>query len=295
MVTMWTGILPELPIADVLSDIAAAGFTGAEFSVNHDKALLNEASDPIARAYDIGALARDLRVPFEQMHAPMVNVCSAQQPEAEQILMASIERAAAMGVKWLVIHPGHDPAACSSRRIEQMVRETNVRVLTNLLELADQRDIGIAVENMTTYSATPAPRRMELRFGQSVGDLLWLIEKIGSPRLGVCWDTGHAQTQQIDQEIALGELGSHVKALHLSDNDGTADSHWMPLRGTILWQNVFRALRKINYCGPTNFEIVRERCFPPAQRRHVLALARELAEHLWSLAEPTAVSPSVSA
>lgn len=283
MITIWTDVLRELPVEQALEWIAAAGFDGVEFGVSHDKALVAAEGDGLARARHLGELAVRLGVPAVQMHAPMVNFCSPDEPEAVAAVAGAIRRAAALGVRWLVVHPGCDPAAGSSRKTFLAVRDANVRAFEQLLAEAERHGVGLAVENMTTYSSRPAYPKMDVRFGQSAADLLWLLEKIDSPLLGVCWDTGHANTQQIDQAVALREIGSRVKALHLNDNDGTADSHWAPLRGTVRWARVFSALRDAGYAGPLNFELSGERRFPIPLRRRVLALVRDLADHLVEL------------
>ncbi len=282
-VSMWTDLLRELPVEEALRWIAEAGFQATELGVNHDRALVEAGGDVLARAARLGQLARELGVPILQMHAPMVNLCSPEQPDALATLAAAVERAAALGVRWLVIHPGHDPAAGWSRRVDQAVREANLRAFEQLLNLAERHHLGLAVENMTTYASRPGYPRMDIRFGQSVADLLWLIETLGSPRLGICWDTGHANTQRIDQAAAVREMGLHLKALHLSDNDGNADSHWLPLRGSVAWPTFFQALQESGYAGTLNFELPGERRLPVPLRRHILHLTRQLADHVWSL------------
>ncbi|MGE5481604.1 MAG: sugar phosphate isomerase/epimerase family protein [Bacteroidota bacterium] len=281
VITIWTDMLRELPIEEALRLCAEAGFGGVEFGVSHDRALVEAGGDVLARAARIGERARALGVAVVQMHAPMVNLCNPEETGAIDALQASVERAAALGARWLVVHPGHDPAASWSRRVDVAVRQANLQAFERLLDVAQRYDIGLAVENMTTYASKPGYPKMDIRFGQSVADLLWLVETLGSQRLGICWDTGHAHTQRIDQAAAVREMGPHLKALHLSDNDGTADSHWLPLRGSVAWGPFFQALRQVDYRGALNFEVPGELRVPLPLRRHILRLVRELADYLW--------------
>lgn len=275
MLSMWTDLLREVPILEALPIFAETGYDALELGCTHDRDLVSEEGDVLVRAAEIRKAADQLGIPILQMHAPMVNFCSDEEPDAFGALFASIERAAVLGVRWLVMHPGYDPAAGSSRRLDRRVREENLRVFEALLLEAERRGVGIAVENMTTYSSRPAYPKMDTRFGQSVSDLMWLIESLDHPLLGICWDTGHAHTQKIDQPTAIREIGDHLKAVHLSDNEGTADSHWAPLRGTIVWQPLATALKEICYGGLINFEVPGERRFPVAARHHVLRLIKD--------------------
>lgn len=280
MLSITTDIMRGLAISETLQAIAQAGYEAVEFGRVHDKALLEAGGDVLAEAAHIGDQARALGVPALQMHAPQVNPCSADEPNAMAALESAIERAGAMGVAWLVVHPGHDVRAGSSRLIDVRVREDNLRLFERLLPIAERLGVGLAVENMTTYSGKPGYPKMDIRFGQSAADLLWLMEEIVHPGFGICWDTGHANTQKIDQPLALLEIGQHLKALHLHDNDGTADAHWAPLRGTVDWGSVYTALNQINYRGPFNFELSGERRAPVNLRVHVLNLVSGIHHHL---------------
>ena len=48
---------------------------------------------------------------------------------------------------------------------------------------------------------------------------------------------------------------SRLKALHIDDNNGTADQHRLPYRGTVDWQDVMSALAEVGYDRLFNMEI----------------------------------------
>ena len=54
------------------------------------------------------------------------------------------------------------------------------------------------------------------------------------------------------QEIAI--LGSHIKALHIHDNDGKVDQHMCPFFGTVDMDSLVNGLKKIEYDGYFTFE-----------------------------------------
>ena len=80
------------------------------------------------------------------------------------------------------------------------------------------------------------------------------FELAGIPRLHACWDTGHANVKGRDQYADILELGSHLRALHVQDNWGTADSHVMPMVGTTNFDQVLRGLIAVGYKGSFCFE-----------------------------------------
>lgn len=53
----------------------------------------------------------------------------------------------------------------------------------------------------------------------------------GVKELGFCFDTSHANLR--DQFFLLEKYNHLLSALHISDNDGAADRHWLPFDGDI--------------------------------------------------------------
>ena len=81
--------------------------------------------------------------------------------------------------------------------------------------------------------------------------------------LGFCYDCGHhnmkvmgempEQRQARDQ--MRNELAERLCIVHLQDNDGFGDRHWIPFRGDIDWNDVIGFLKLANYKKPLNLEI----------------------------------------
>ena len=93
--------------------------------------------------------------------------------------------------------------------------------------------------------------------------MLDLVRDIGSSRVAVCLDTGHANisAQDIPQMIRL--LRSDLATVHLNDNYGYIspiyeDLHLFPGYGRIDWQGVFTALEEIRFRGSYNIEPIGE-------------------------------------
>jgi D-psicose/D-tagatose/L-ribulose 3-epimerase len=86
--------------------------------------------------------------------------------------------------------------------------------------------------------------RFETYFLNTIEDGVRLCEAVGHPRVGLLFDTFHANIEAKDVAAALLHGGRHVKYIHTSENDrGTPGS------GHVDWPGVFRAIEAIGYDG----------------------------------------------
>ena len=74
--------------------------------------------------------------------------------------------------------------------------------------------------------------------------------------MAVCLDTGHANVDGNSQVAFIEQSGPLLRELRIHDNDGHSDQHLIPSdRGTIRWDEVVAALRRVRYEGLFCFEI----------------------------------------
>ncbi len=72
-----------------------------------------------------------------------------------------------------------------------------------------------------------------------------LLDSIGSSRLKICFDIGHANVySRVGFEKWAETLGEDIEYLHLSDNGGGADQHMEVGAGKIDWKLFTQTLRK---------------------------------------------------
>ena len=84
--------------------------------------------------------------------------------------------------------------------------------------------------------------RFETYFLNTAADAAALCDQVGHPRVGVAFDTFHANIEEKDTAGACRRLGRHLKHVQISENDrGTPGS------GHIAWVDLFRALRDVEY------------------------------------------------
>jgi len=81
-----------------------------------------------------------------------------------------------------------------------------------------------------------------------------LLTEYGPDVIGICYDCGHGN-------IGLGRGLDHMEALkarlaavHLHDNDGVGDKHWVPFTGTVDAPRLTRLLATSGYRGCISLE-----------------------------------------
>lgn len=139
--------------------------------------------------------------------------------------------------------------------------------LQKLTEAAERLQVNLALENLFSNQL-----------------LHFTLDKIHSPRLGFCFDSGHWHCRT-PQEDLLAAYGHRLMALHLHDNHGRQtnqlqdDEHRLPFLGTINWEKLMLSLKKTGYGGNLSLEVL---CRPgeSEQAPLFLAEARRAAERL---------------
>jgi sugar phosphate isomerase/epimerase len=93
---------------------------------------------------------------------------------------------------------------------------------------------------------------VEPRVGEIISNtdaLLRLMEAVDSDNFGAVLDTGHLHAQKEILPLSVEKLGSRIRYVHASDNDGQTNQHLPPGKGTIDWEGVFLALKKHDFAG----------------------------------------------
>lgn len=93
---------------------------------------------------------------------------------------------------------------------------------------------------------------VEPRVGEIISNtdaLLRLMEAVDSDNFGAVLDTGHLHAQKEILPLSVEKLGSRIRYVHASDNDGQTNQHLTPGTGTVDWEGVFLALKKHGFAG----------------------------------------------
>ncbi|MDX2154658.1 MAG: sugar phosphate isomerase/epimerase family protein [Bryobacteraceae bacterium] len=117
------------------------------------------------------------------------------------------------------------------------------RVIEELQTLGDclnAHDVTLCIEPLN---------RFETYFLNTAADSVALADAVNHPKVGILFDTFHANIEEKDVAAGFRLCGRHLKHVHVCENDrGTPGS------GHVDWPGVFSALKEMNYDGWVTIE-----------------------------------------
>lgn len=231
------------PLKEAVTRIAEAGYQGVEIWGGRPHAYRDDLAE--AELKDIHSLIEEkgievsafipaqFRYPFS-----LVNPKEKIRKDSINYVKESFNTAIALGTHRITVCPGHTLYGQSFESAWQLLRES----LKMLVEYAQRQDAILLLE--------PA-HRMETDLVITVDDALRIIKEIGSDRLGILLDVGHAFINRESLTDCIKKLISSgsIFHIHINDNDGLMDSHLIPGEGKINFIPLLEELKRINYQG----------------------------------------------
>lgn len=228
----WFGY--PMPIEDRLDLIKWAGFDATGFWLGPEEELVAKGKGDLLPGF-----IRSRNLFLEYVHAPDVGCndmwsgSTTKRREWIHTYCSYIEMCARHSIPALVIHisqsKGEQPG-CPT--------EEGIVLLEYLVKLAEDSNVKIAVEN------TMQPSLIDLVFS-----------RIQCDSLGFCYDTSHDFLYSPKPGELLKKWGHRLTAVHLGDNDGVIDRHWLPGLGTLNWNEIVRWLPMKTYEGSLMLEV----------------------------------------
>ena len=270
-VSVWINYFMELPVEESIARLVKAGFTHGEISLDHLEQLL-KSGNPVAAGKALRQCADDLGFCIPQGHLSFEGgLCD---DAALERLKPELDLFAAAGIRKAVLHAN---GGLDLPQEERYARR--VFYVRKLAEYVEGTGVTICIENMY---ADPLCRTAD--------SIKSIITDANTKNLAICLDTGHLHlarekqlTQQTHREFIL-EAGDLLQALHITDNNGSADTHQMPFsaRFGVNWHEVIRALDEIGYKDLFNLEILGECVAPLPIREAKLAFIRKMCDYMLS-------------
>ncbi len=140
------------------------------------------------------------------------------------------------GVTGLVVHGGSHPD-----RREGLRRVAHV--LETVLPAFERSGVNLLLENHYAYDY----RDCHELFSEP-WEFAELFQRLSSPALRACFDTGHAHLTRNGEEL-LRALAPQLAHVHLADNHGEHDDHCMYGEGTVPWESYFARLAEDAFDG----------------------------------------------
>ncbi|WP_286680571.1 sugar phosphate isomerase/epimerase family protein [Tepidanaerobacter sp. EBM-49] len=223
----WFGFV--MPIFERLDLIKSAGFEATSLWWE------DEEGTPCIPKDAMPEMVREAGLYLENIHAPFTDsadLWSESKSARQKILKehtAWLEDCAKHEIPIMVMH------IVEGDKIPT-INKYGIESLSYLTKKAEEYNVKIALENT-----------------KMTGGIPFILSEIESPNLGLCYDTSHAVLNH--EENLLEDFGEKLIALHISDNDGKRDRHWLPGGGTINWNKFTEKFPAKTFHGGLTLEV----------------------------------------
>ena len=129
------------------------------------------------------------------------------------------------------------------RAEEGLVEARKTALIKSYREMVSCTDSNVCIENMT---ATAYPN--------TIDTMLEVLQQVENSKC--CIDINHSLYNKPEDMIVA--LAPWLRNLHICDNDGVMEKHWLPKTGTNDWMKIIGALEKIGYQGAFTYEVVKD-------------------------------------
>lgn len=236
---------------DILSQTGFDACDYSMFCMDDENHMLNSDA-AVGYARELREYADSIGFSVNQAHAPFgFSPAHEEAFETEMLerLARSMEIAATLGAKIIVVHPLHFQPY---RGFEQRQKEQNIRFFRALVPYCEQFGIKVACENMWRRDGRNGHIRDDVCSDER--EFAEYIDEIASPWITACLDLGHCGLVGADAAQAIRTLSGRIGCLHVHDNDYVNDLHIAPYTGKMDWDSITDALAQINYKGDFTFE-----------------------------------------
>ena len=183
--------------------------------------------------------ATERGITTDAFHAPFGLLWSIESDD-EAVRTESVKRCIDLSarleklpVKYLILHTNGGDFKIGKDR------ETGISQLRkSLSEICEKTEIRVLIENL--------PRNC---LGNCAEEMLRIID--GLP-VGTVLDTNHIFKESLQEYVE--RMAGTIEALHISDNDGIDERHWLPGEGSLDWRAFKKTLAAAGYCGTLNYE-----------------------------------------
>ncbi|MFH2057040.1 MAG: sugar phosphate isomerase/epimerase family protein [bacterium] len=227
-----------VPLETQLAEIERAGFEAVSLGANLGHCdFLQTAVQAEVR---LSVLRHSLEI--DSLHVPIAPAydISKKDPESRMAAVCRVALAMAAAVELnagiVILHLCYHAPRDYEQDLQSLLDSLDV-----LIESAENMGIKLAAENLVTE-----PSHTFLAESLATFD---------SKHYGLCYDSSHAQLTGRQPLEWLERFGDRLLAVHLSDNDGQQDRHWLPFTGIVDWKALTNTLRDNDFSGSLLLEV----------------------------------------
>lgn len=182
---------------------------------------------------------------FTQVHGlwPMDDTTAEKRKISLELYKKCVRGCHYLGSSNLVVHPIL-PRDFHKAENAGEVERVNREYITELALYARKFQVNLCMENMPFEVPGLTPLENLVKF----------VRSLELPNGKLCLDTGHENMWGMDAGDAVRMCGSLLQVLHIHDNMGNDDSHWIPWLGTVDWAHFVQGLKDIGFDGCLSLE-----------------------------------------
>lgn len=234
----------HLPAEEAVLRCYKLGFLNIQLGTPHRKANL----DRLLKVKESLGLEYSIHAPFPAPKTFMVNPAypsETKRKRAEDWLLRTLENAAYLGVKNIIVHSCEPDYGASESSL--------IMTLKTLCRYAKKNKQTVCLENKMSDSA----------IGRTVDELVEILKKVGRKNLKLCFDTGHAIAVYGSERAVIDAFESvveYIAAVHLVPGSDVEywDIHRPPEENPHFYREILRMLLENGYKGTLTFESVPE-------------------------------------
>jgi sugar phosphate isomerase/epimerase len=228
----------SVPLAGQFAALAATPFDAASLGANlgHFDYLAKTAAAELAQ------LEEQSRLTVHSLHLPISPAydISKADPESRMgavcrvalVMAASVE----IGCRLVILHLNHHAPSGYEQSMDALLSSLDV-----LIESAENMGVTLVAENLVSNLSHEFLCRSLATFDSS--------------SYGFCYDSSHDQLGERAPYEILERYAHRLRAVHLSDNDGQEDRHWLPFTGKVDWSRICSILQRCEFSGPLLLEV----------------------------------------
>ncbi len=248
-----TSVFPAgYPAEKALERLAAIGYTHLDMAFDYctvpDFPFMGEGWRGWAE--DLRKRADRLGVRYTHSHA-----CGDASSRSAAMLRC-FEVCEILGIRYLVAHPIFRVDGRTITDDAEFIR-INAEAARGLLPYAEKHGVILLSENILWGSSI---------YPTVIADL---VKAVDSPYFGWCCDTGHIHCSGLSMD-ELRRASVPPLSLHVQDNNGGSDQHYIPGDGTIDWKEFMDILHGIGYKGELVLEAHHQSVDAPDEEREVI-------------------------
>ncbi len=270
-----SGSFSYLPLDQMYPRIRELGYDAVDQDLADTKApYYRDAAAMEAHCQTVRAAVESAGLEISQVHGPWPTDDTTAENRAATLeaMRLAVYGCHCLGSRYLIIHP-QMPYGWGREEDADFALTLTVELMNALMPDCERYGVTLCLENMpmTAHRISTMDRIAEA------------VALVNHPNAGICLDTGHTNIFGHDLGDAVRAAGTHLRTLHVHDNDGKADRHQLPYLGTANWDSFVAALADVGFSGVMSLETagpVSGRMPTPvrdAAERLTVAVARELA------------------